>query len=166
MTDTVIEPARKADMGDCARILMDIYNNNVLNEGWTIKSATTLCEYHFAHQPDLFFVVKRAGEIVGFTFSYIKPWADGNHLCVEEIAVEKSARAGGTAQELVTELVRVAMNKYQIAKVDGTTFEDETGMPFKIYKWLGFTRVDDLFLVECDAQKLATKLGIDNTNRA
>ena len=39
---------------------------------------------YFKLNPDLFFVAKNIDEVVGFTFSYIKPWADGNQLMAED----------------------------------------------------------------------------------
>lgn len=87
--------ANKKDLPECADILMDIYNNNALSEGWTKESSKAICNFFFNLQPDLFFVAKRLGKVVGFTFSYIKPWADGNQLMLEEISVKADHRQGG-----------------------------------------------------------------------
>ena len=135
--------ASSDDLKECASILKRIYNNNVLSEGWTDESSLNICRFYYRLQPDLFFVAKRKGKVVGFSFSYIKPWADGNHLMVEEISVDPNFRNGGTAIKL-------------ISKVEGTTYEDENGAPFKIYKKLGFKKIEDLFLIECDANKFKT----------
>ena len=80
-----IENASKNDLRACAEILKSIYNSNILSEGWTDESALNICKFYFKLQPDLFFVAKADKKVVGFSFSYIKPWADGNHLMVEEI---------------------------------------------------------------------------------
>ncbi|MBQ2864104.1 MAG: GNAT family N-acetyltransferase [Clostridia bacterium] len=149
-----IVKASKADLVGCAKILKDIYNSNVLSEGWTDASSLAICEFYFKLQPDLFYVAKKEGKVVGFTFSYIKPWADGNHLMVEEISVDPNFRKTGTAIKLISKVFETAIKKYKISKVDGTTYEDETGAPFKLYKKIGFKKVNDLFLIECDASKL------------
>lgn len=146
--------ATPTDIEGCAKILKDIYNSNVLSEGWTKQSSKAICEFYYNLQPDLFFVAKKEGKVVGFSFSYIKPWADGNHLMVEEISVDPNFRKFGTALKLISNVFDVAIKKYNITKVEGTTYEDENGAPFKIYKKLGFKKVDDLFLIECDVNKI------------
>ena len=74
-----IKLAEKQDLVQCAEILREIYNNNELSEGWTEESSNAICEFYFKLNPDLFFVAKNdTGDVAGFTFSYIKPWADGN----------------------------------------------------------------------------------------
>ena len=141
------------DLTQCAEILKSIYNSNVLSEGWTDQSALEICKFYFKLQPDLFFVAKADDKVVGFSFSYIKPWADGNHLMVEEISVDPNYRKGGTAYNLISRVFKTAYLKYNVTKVEGTTYEDENGAPFKIYKRLGFKKVEDLFLIEIDANK-------------
>lgn len=63
-------------------------------------------------------------------------------------------RKFGTALKLITQVFDVAIKKYNVSKVEGTTYEDENGAPFKIYKKIGFKRIDDLFLIECDIDKV------------
>lgn len=144
------------DLLACAKILKDIYNNNVLSEGWTEESSLNICKFYYKLQPDLYFVAKKQGKVVGFSFSYIKPWADGNHLMVEEISVDPNYRNGGTAIKLISKVFETAIKKYNVVKVEGTTYEDENGAPFRIYKKLGFKKIEDLFLIECDANKFKT----------
>ena len=106
-----IVKASSEDLVGCANILRSIYNNNVLAEGWTEKSALDICKFYYKLQPDLFFVAKKQGKVVGFTFSYIKPWADGNHLMVEEISVDPDFRAGGTTIKLISKVFETAIKK-------------------------------------------------------
>ena len=54
-----IKLAEKQDLPQCAEILRDIYNNNVLSEGWTVESSNAICEFYFKLNPDLFFVAKK-----------------------------------------------------------------------------------------------------------
>ena len=149
-----IVSASQKDLPGCAKILKDIYNANVLSEGWTDESSLNICKFYYNLQPDLFYVAKKEGKIVGFSFSYIKPWADGNHLMVEEISVDPKFRKFGTALKLISQVFNVAIKKYNISKIEGTTYEDENGAPFKIYRKIGFKKIDDLFLIECDVDKV------------
>lgn len=146
--------ATTKDLSQCANILKSIYNSNILSEGWTDESSLAICKFYFKLQPDLFYVAKKNGQVVGFSFSYIKPWADGHHLMVEEISVDPNFRKHGTALKLITQVFDTAIKKYNVSKIEGATYEDETGAPFKIYKKLGFKKIEDLFLIECDAKKI------------
>ena len=145
-----IKLAEKKDLTQCADILREIYNNNVLNEGWTIESSNAICEFYFKLNPDLFFVAKNNDEVVGFTFSYIKPWADGNQLMAEELSVKESYRKQKIASKLLKSVVEAAKQKYNITCVNGTTYNGENKMPYSWYERIGFKKVEDLFLIECN----------------
>ena len=152
----------KDELQQCANILINIYNNNSLSEGWTEKSALNICEFYFKLQPDLFFVAKDssqcAGKVLGFTFSFIKPWADGNQLMAEELAVLGKFRKQGIASKLLKALVKTAVEKYKITAVNGTTYNSETEMPFMWYKKIGFTKVKDLYLIEAEPNNVLDKI--------
>ena len=146
-----IKPVEKSDLPECAKILMNIYNNNILSEGWTKESANAICEFYFKLQPDLFFVAKnREGGVVGFTFSFIKPWANGNQLMAEELSVDEKYRKQKVATKLLKRLVLTAKEKYNITTVNGTTYNSQNEMPYSWYKRIGFSKVNDLYLVEAN----------------
>ena len=153
-----IKLAEKKDLLQCASILKNIYNNNVLREGWTEDSSNAICEFYFKINPDLFFVAKDREEVVGFTFSYIKPWADGNQLMVEELSVVESYRNQKIASKLLKTLVKTAKQKYDITCVNGTTYNGENKMPFSWYERIGFNKVEDLFLIEGNAEDIINNL--------
>ncbi len=142
------ELAHKNDLPQCAEILKDIYNNNLLSEGWTFESSNAICEFYFKLNPDLFFVAKNQDEVVGFTFSYIKPWADGNQLMAEELSVKESYRKQGIASKLLKSVVETAKQNYNITCVNGTTYNGANKMPYSWYERIGFKKVEDLFLIE------------------
>lgn len=154
-----IELAAKKDLPQCAQILMDIYNNNVLNEGWTKQTAETTCNFYYRLNKDLFFVAKNEnGEVVGFTYSFIKPWSNGNQLMIEEISVSENYRKQGIATALLTTLIQTAKKKYNITMVNGSTYLGENKMPFAWYQKIGFKKLDELFLIEGDANVVLNKL--------
>ena len=153
-----IELAKKKDLKECAKILMEIYNNNVLNEGWTDESSYAICEFYFKMQPELFLVAKVANEVAGFTFSYIKPWADGNQLMIEEISVKEEYRKQKIATSLLKTLIQKAKDKYNVTCANGTTYLGENDMPFSWYKRIGFKKVDDLFLIEGKTDEVLNNL--------
>ena len=153
-----IKHATKNDLRQCAKILRNIYNNNVLNEGWTELSSNAICEFYFKLQPDLFFIAKDNEKVIGFTFSYIKPWADGNQLMAEELSVDKDYRKQNIATRLLKTLVATAKDKYDITMVNGTTYNGENKMPYSWYKRIGFNKVEDLFLIEGKSEKILSML--------
>ena len=153
-----IKPANAKDLLQCARILRDIYNNNVLNEGWTEKSSIAICNFYFKLQPDLFFVAKDKDKVVGFTFSFIKPWAEGNQLMAEELAVVEEYRKQKIATKLLKTLLSNAKNKYNVSMVNGTTYNGLNGMPYSWYERIGFNKVSDLFLIEANVDDVLEKI--------
>ena len=38
---------KRNELKDCAKILRDIYNNNVLSEGWTEKTSLNTCLFFY-----------------------------------------------------------------------------------------------------------------------
>lgn len=153
-----IKLAEKKDLSQCADILRDIYNNNVLNEGWTVESSNAICEFYFKLNPDLFFVAKNEDEVVGFTFSFIKPWADGNQLMIEELSVQESYRNQKIATRLLKILIETAKKKYNITCVNGTTYNGENKMPYSWYERIGFSKVEDLFLIQGNTDDIISNL--------
>ena len=143
-----IKLAQKDDLSQCANILKEIYNNNVLSEGWTVESSNDICKFYFKLNPDLFFIAKNEQVVVGFTFSYIKPWANGNQLMIEELSVKESYRNQKIASNLLKTLVETAKQKYNITCVNGTTYNGENKMPYSWYERIGFKKVEELFLIE------------------
>ena len=162
-----IKLAEKNDLSDCADILRQVYNNNVLNEGWTKESSNAICEFFFKLNPDLFFVAKIEDEVVGFTFSYVKPWADGNQLMIEELSVKETFRKQNIGSILLNTLVETAKANYNITCVNGTTYNGENKMPYSWYERIGFKKVEDLFLIEGNPDNILSNLQkkIINYNR-
>lgn len=158
MNEIEICLAKKSDLPKCAGILREIYNNNVLNEGWTEKSSNAICEFYFKLQPDLFFVAKDGGDILGFTFAFVKPWAKGNQLMIGEISVKEEFRKQGIAKNLLKTLISSAKKKYDITNVNGETYLGEGGMPYSWYERIEFKKVDELFLIEGKTDEVLDKL--------
>ena len=149
-----INNAKKEDLKHCANILMDIYNNNVLNEGWTVESSNKICEFYFNMQSDLFFVAKSDDEIIGFTYCYIRPYPNGNALMIEELSVKEEFRKQGIGKQLLRTLIENAMSKYNIEYVNGATYNGDCGMPYAWYERINFKKVEDLFLIQGTADNI------------
>ena len=156
-----ISLVKKKELKECAKILMDIYNNNVLNEGWTEATSLNTCNFFFNQNKDLFFVVKDTNnKIIGFTYSFIKPWSQGNMLMIEEISVDKNYIRQGIANALMIKLIETAIEKYNITSVSGEAYLDKDAkwIPFNWYQKIGFCKTETLFLIEGEPNEILSKL--------
>ena len=134
-----------------------VYSHFIPEEPWTEKTALSFINYSFKKQPDLFFIAKDKKNIVGYTFGYVKPWADGNHLMLEEMVVDLPFQNKGIGTLLHKTLVEQAINKYKITAVEATTYHGKDGMPMNWYEKLGWEK-QDLFLILADPQKILNNL--------
>lgn len=156
-----IASVKKTELKNCAKILRDIYNSNVLNEGWTEETSLNTCKFFYKQNKDLFFVAKDENDkVVGFTYSFIKPWSHGNLLMIEEISVDENYRRYGIAKALMTKLVETAKQKYNITNVSGEPYLDKEAewIPFDWYKKIGFSKVKELFIMEGETDEILSKL--------
>lgn len=156
-----IDLVRKNELKECAKILRNIYNNNVLSEGWTETTSLNTCKFFFKQNRDLFFVAKNdKGGVIGFTYGFIKPWAHGNMLMIEEISVDENHRKQGIAKSLMFAQISKAKEKYKITNIMGETYLDKNAkwIPFDWYKNIGFSKIDDLFLMDGETDTILSKL--------
>lgn len=114
--------------------------------------------FSLSYNQTCFSFLKWGGVIVGFTFSFVKPWADGNQLMIEEISVKEEYRRNGIAKSLLKTLVEKAKEKYSVTYVNGTTYLGQDDMPFAWYKRLGFKKDEELFLIAGESGEILKKL--------
>lgn len=148
--------AAKKDLPLVADLQTKVYNK-LLNEGWTKESAQNFIDYSYNNQPDLFFVAKEKDKLKGYTFGYIKPWADGNHLMHEELVVDFDAQKQNIGTKLYKMLVDQAIKKYNVVQLEATTYYGENNMPMRWYEKLGLQK-EDLFLINGEPNKILEKL--------
>ncbi len=77
---------------------------------------------------------------------------------IEEISVDKKYRKKGIAKSLLQNLILLAKEKYDVTKLSGATYLGENNMPYAWYERIKFKRVDDLFLIEGDAEEVLNSL--------
>lgn len=136
----------------------DYYNNSVLEEKWTKKSAIKLFKYFYNQAPDLFFIAYDNENPVGVIMTCLKPWWDGMHLEDDEVFVCKEYQQKGIAKMLFKKLFEHAIEKYDATTLEAHTYEDENGFPYCWYKRLGFETIDDWKIISCDIKKIVNKL--------
>ena len=136
----------------------DYYNNSVLEEKWTKKSAIKLFKYFYNQAPDLFFIAYDNENPVGVIMTCLKPWWDGMHLEDGEVFVCKEYQQKGIAKMLFKKLFEYAIEKYDATTLEAHTYEDENGFPYCWYKRLEFETIDDWKIISCDIKKIVNKL--------
>jgi len=154
----IIRNMKQDDVSKCAGIVMEIYNNNILNEGWTEETSNAFVGFVFKIQPDLCFVAETDGDVIGFAIGFIKPWSNGNILMEEELSVKEKYRRKGVAKELMKETLKTVIEKYNIVSMCGTTYNEENEMPYSWYKRIGFIKSDELYIIEGEPKTILEKL--------
>jgi len=76
----------------------------------------------------------------------------------EELSVDNDYRKQKIATQLLKTLVTTAKEKYNITMVNGTTYNGENKMAYYWYKRIGFSEVEDLFLIEANANDILDKI--------
>lgn len=142
----------------CANILCQEYNNNILNEGWSLDNAIKLCEFYFNLQPDLFYVAKNNCEVIGFVFAFIKPWSSGNCLMIEELCVMREHRKNGVAKKLLKYLLNTSIEMYDVRMAKGETYGLDDEMPYSWYKRIGLIRGDQTYIISGNPQVIISKI--------
>lgn len=143
-----IKHASAENIEQCALIMLTEYNNNILKEDWTLDCALKLCEFYYKLQPDLFLIAQKEEEVIGFSFSFIKPWAGGNCMMLDEICVKKEYRRCGIAKNLLQNAISTAVDKYSAVLVKAETYGLSYEMPFSWYNRIGFSKELKTFIIE------------------
>lgn len=157
-----IDRGSRADVPEIAALYKDTYNK-ILDEGWTQESAENYINYNYDKQPDLFFVAKDDDQIKGYTFGYIKPDADGNHLICEDFVVDDSVRKNGVGKKIKKMLVDEAIKNYNVSQLEASTYHGENGMPMKWYEKLGWYR-QPYFLIQAKPHEVSQNLAKEIKN--
>jgi GNAT superfamily N-acetyltransferase len=64
----------------------------------------------------------------------------------------------GIGKKLFKKLIQVALKKYKITLVNGTTYIGSDKMPYLWYDRIGFKKVDNLFIVAGDPKNILKEL--------
>ena len=154
----IIRLMGEEDLDEVAVLYTDIYDRLDIGEKWTTKTSRDLMSYWLSKQPDLSFVATRNNKIVGGFTGGIKPWWDGNHLVDGEVFVDYNYHKQGIGSKLSKVIYKTALEKYDIASIDLTTFS-KNGFPLSWYKSLGFEENEFLKIISGRAKNVLKNLG-------
>ena len=148
--------AKEDDIKQIAETYCDSFNL-ISSEGWTKEAAIKLFEFWFKRQPDLFFVAKDDGKIIGGIVASAKPWFDGVRLQDGEVFVNPEYQKRGIGKQLLSRLIEEGINKYNTNTFEGITFAD-TDFPLSWYKKIGMQKSDELIVINGSCQEMLNNL--------
>jgi len=137
--DITLELITKEEVEETGRVYKEVFGASSFNENWPVEKAVDFVTYLYRVQPDLFFVAKLDGKIIGGIAGFIKPWLDGNHLADCELFVLPEFQKQGISKLLSKQQVQAAIEKYDITVVEFLT-GNENEFPFTYYKRCGFEK--------------------------
>ncbi len=156
MNEIKIFPVLEKDLKELAKIYNATYSNFDVGERWTEETAYKMLKYWFDRQPDLCFLAKCEGKIVGAFVVGVKPWWDGNHLVDGEIFVSPDCQKKGVGKELLRFVSEYAKKKYDVVQFDSYTVRDK--YPLKWYKSIGFKEIKEWVLISIKVETLLRNL--------
>ena len=153
-----IRRATETDVSEIADLYKQAYNSaTLLDEHWTKASARKFVTYFYRRQPDLFFIAKENGVLVGAVVAAVQPWWDGNHL-VEGELFEAPGLADETVRKaLLQELLTVARSKYHVVSWDTIT-PTLHEHPLSAFEELGFSEVPHWKAISGDINTILSRV--------
>lgn len=149
--ELAIRLATLSDMPEVAGVFVASYTDADIGEVWTEKAAQKLLEHFYHLQPDLFFVAKKDGKIVGAIVALVKPWWDGNHLTDGELFVDPDYQKKGMGTVLIHHLFKQARLSYDAVAWDTFTHKIYKH-PLAWYRKMGFEEVRQWVMISGDIQ--------------
>jgi ribosomal protein S18 acetylase RimI-like enzyme len=143
-----IELANENDLPALGEVFAEVYSRFDVGESWTAETAKQLLSYWFKRSPELFYVARVEGRIVGAFVVDIKPWWDGNRAVDGEIFVHPEYQQHGVGAKLMKKVLTIAQSEYSVKSFDTCTFANK--YPLNWYQKLGFKQTDDLVFITGD----------------
>ena len=83
------------DIAHCAEILCAVYNNEMWQCHWTMKTGEAYLEDYFEAKKFVGFILEENGKIVGAMFAHEKVWWNNSELYIDEMFVLPEKQRGG-----------------------------------------------------------------------
>lgn len=98
----MIREMKKTDIPECAKILCEVYNNEMWQCRWTMETGTAYLEDYFAADKFVGFVLKENGTITGAMFAHEKIWWNNSELYIDEMFVTPRMQRSGLGSRLIS----------------------------------------------------------------
>ena len=128
-----IENAKKKDLKEIGKLMLDEFRKPPFNEKDKIESVLKSLNFYF--NIEKIFIVKEKDEIVGVLVFVVEQWWEGKAVIIEDLVIKKSDRGKGFGKLLMKKLEKYAKQK----KIKSINFQtSKKAISVKFYEKLGY----------------------------
>ena len=136
MTELRIRPLTHRDMPACARILCDVYNNDLWQCRWTAETAEAYLADYLEANRFVGFGAEKDGALIGAIFAHEKLWWNNTEVFIDEMFVLPARQGQGVGRALMARLEEYVADK----GLAGLTLTTNRYAPApEFYRHLGFS---------------------------
>lgn len=140
----IIRKLEEKDISACARILCNVYNNELWMCRWTEQTAEGYLRDFFEHSKFVGYVAEEESVIIGGMFAHEKIWWNNSEIFVEEMFVTPDRQGCGIGTALIKELEKYIQEK----NLAGITLSTNKYAPApKFYEKKGFVACDHVLFM-------------------
>ena len=140
----MIRKMEKSDISDCAKILCDVYNNEMWQCKWNLDTAAEYFYDYFEAKKFVGFVLEIDRKICGAMFCHEKIWWNNSELFIDEMFVQPEMQGKGYGSELI----KTAEEYITERKLAGFTLTTNRYAPApKFYKKNGFVDCEHILFM-------------------
>jgi GNAT superfamily N-acetyltransferase len=140
-----IELLKENEIKEAGKLYGRTFNESIFKISWTDESAIKFLKFMYERQPDLFFVAKIKGKIIGGITGLITYWSSEKNLYDLELFVSSDYQGLGIGKKLFQKELEQAIKKYHIKMVEGVT-SGEAEFPLSWYKKINFLPSKSVYL--------------------
>ncbi len=97
----MIRKMKKTDISACAEILCAVYNNEMWQCRWTMKTGVDYLGDYFDAKKFVGFVIEENENIIGALFAHEKIWWNNSELYIDEMFIQPELQRGGYGSMLI-----------------------------------------------------------------
>ncbi len=128
-----------SDIDQCARLLIDAYNNDPWNNRWTETTAKRYLNELFCNINFIGYVCFEENDLVGAVFAHQRTWWTNDEIYVDEIYIKPDSQGKGYGTKLLCKVEEIAREE----KLGGVTLLTNKYYPaMDFYKKRGYAQAD------------------------
>lgn len=138
-----------ADQADCARLLVQVFNQPPWNDNWTVERAAAYVQDFFDAPRFRGFAALDGMRLIGMCLGHVKLWWQDDEYCLDEFCIHSDYQRRG----LGGQLLGYARRQLAAEGVACCTLLTASGTPAEaFYRGRGFRRVDEMIFMVCEDQ--------------
>lgn len=139
-----VQELTRADINNCANLIMQAYNGRPWNYQWTSPKALLYLTELFESSRFVGFVIYEGEELVAAMFAHAKTWWIDDQLMIDELFVSAHAQGKGYGQTLMNSAIEYTKNN----NIGSITLMTHKYMPaFSFYEKNKFIRAEQYVLM-------------------